>query len=98
MTRPEGLQAERTRLAWHRSALAGGLVALLLVHAALVRREPVVAAAGLTLWLLLALATRGRIRAMTDPRPGAPRARTVVLPAVVVLGFAAVATAAVLLP
>jgi hypothetical protein len=97
--RAEGLQAERTRLAWRRSVLAGGVTILLLGHEALRHGGLVpatLAVAGAATWLTWALVAQRRIHAMTDPRPVAQSTRAVVLSGVLVLTLAAVSVAAVL--
>jgi hypothetical protein len=89
-----GLPAERTRLAWRRTALAGTVVALLAARLAAVR---VPGPAGLALtalavsgWLgVLAVAFR-RLRAMGPGRP-APVGRVLGL-ATLTVGYAALGT------
>ncbi|MEQ0558693.1 DUF202 domain-containing protein [Amycolatopsis sp. NEAU-NG30] len=75
MTTPAGAQAERTGLAWRRTALASAACTLLLLHAAAqqhwgLRLVPVVLAAG-TSALLAAFGTL-RERALRAPEPGPP--------------------------
>jgi uncharacterized membrane protein YidH (DUF202 family) len=95
----DGLQAERTRLAWRRSVLAASITVLLLGREALVRADLVaflLIAAGSALWLGLALAAQRRIHAMADPEPGPPSPPAVLLCTVLVVALAAVAAVTVL--
>lgn len=70
-----GLQAERTRLAWQRSALGAGVVALLLLYQAVHTGWSVLAAAAAGIALAsLVLAVAGawrsrRLRTIMPPRP-----------------------------
>ncbi|MEU5257995.1 DUF202 domain-containing protein [Amycolatopsis sp. NPDC021455] len=82
MTAPDGAQAERTGLAWRRTALAAAACTVLLLHSAAQRHwgtafVPVVLSAG-TSALLAAVGTR-RERAL---RTGRPVAMSPTLPAI----------------
>lgn len=95
MTVP-GLQPERTRLAWRRSVLAGGVAALLLIRLALESRVPAAAVGGSLLWLAFALVAQSRIRAMADPEPAAPSPHTAWAAAGLVVAFGVACVLAVL--
>ncbi|MEV7041085.1 DUF202 domain-containing protein [Amycolatopsis sp. NPDC051061] len=72
MTTPDGAQAERTGLAWRRTALASAACTVLLLHSAAQRHWGVslvpVLLAAVTSALLAAVATR-RERALRTARP-----------------------------
>ena len=75
MTSPSGAQAERTGLAWRRTALASAACTVLLLHSAAQRHWggaviPVLLAAG-TSALLAAIGTH-RERALRATEPGPP--------------------------
>lgn len=99
--RDSGLQPERTRLAWRRTALTATVVALLLGRLALATggasaSGAVGLAATAFVWLGVLAVAQGRIRAMRYPRP---HPAPLVLPLTVggsVAAFAVVATALLL--
>jgi hypothetical protein len=96
---PPGAQAERTRLAWRRSVLAGSVTTILLGREALHRGGAVpalLAGAGVVLWAGLALLAQQRIHAMTEPAPTAPGTGRVAIAGALVLALAAVAAVTVL--
>jgi hypothetical protein len=96
---PPGAQAERTRLAWRRSVLAGSVTVLLLGREALYRGgavPAVLAGAGVVLWALLALFAQRRIHAMAEQRPAAPTLTGVGAAGALVLALAAAAVLTVL--
>lgn len=70
MTRERGLQSERTTLAWQRTGLAGGVVALLLLREGLTRHAPVALAAAASATLAAGIANWPR-RPDTHPTPAA---------------------------
>jgi uncharacterized membrane protein YidH (DUF202 family) len=88
----KGAQAERTRLAWRRTALAMTAVGMLVIRMALHRgltpgrAAAVVAACGV--WLFFLVLAQRRIWALA--RPAEPMARSAVLGALCFLGMAAV--------
>jgi hypothetical protein len=98
VTAPAGLAAERTRLAWRRTALGGTAVALLAARLAVTTTAGAVTVALFAVvmagWLGLLLAAFRRLR---DMRPGRPPSGRVVGVAVLAVGFAALGVAQVLL-
>lgn len=66
--RDPGLQPERTRLAWRRTALAGTAVALLVLRFAIVRGAPVILVVGVALWLAMLVIGHRRMAALTPER------------------------------
>ncbi|SEC10606.1 Uncharacterized membrane protein YidH, DUF202 family [Amycolatopsis tolypomycina] len=91
MTTPDGAQAERTGLAWRRTALASAACTVLLLHAAAQRHwggtvVPALLAAGTS--ALLAGIGMHRERALRAAEPGPPSR---VLPAIVSLAVTATA-------
>jgi uncharacterized membrane protein YidH (DUF202 family) len=95
VTAPDGAQAERTGLAWRRTALASAACTVLLLHSAAQRHWGVslvpVLLAAVTSALLAAVAAR-RERALRTSPPGA---MSPALPAVVSLAVAVTATSVV---
>jgi uncharacterized membrane protein YidH (DUF202 family) len=88
--RDPGLQSERTRLAWRRTALALGIVAVLTVRMSFAlgrSAAPPIAAALLALAAGAAVAYR-RGERMTQPRPPAA-GRTLLVVALLAAGYAA---------
>jgi uncharacterized membrane protein YidH (DUF202 family) len=95
---PVGASAERTRLAWRRTALAITVVAVLSTRLALVGGSvlgPALAALVLGGWLVALVGTYRRIRLMAAARP-VPARRSLPLAAGAVLGYAAVGVLLVL--
>ncbi|MFS8477390.1 MAG: DUF202 domain-containing protein [Micromonosporaceae bacterium] len=91
--RDPGLQPERTRLAWRRTALAVTGVALLAARLAVQRVTPVrllglVAVAAL--WAAVLAVSHHRVRALAPPRPapGDPSGRALPALALIVTGYA----------
>ena len=76
MTGPPDDSAQRTRLAWRRTALAGTMVGLLAVRPAFLPRPGagglLLAAAGMVCWVVLLALTYPRTRglAASPPAPG----------------------------
>ncbi|MCR6484751.1 DUF202 domain-containing protein [Amycolatopsis sp. OK19-0408] len=97
MTGPAGAQAERTGLAWRRTALSSAACTVLLLHSAALRHwglalVPVLLAAGTS--ALLAAVGAARERALRSARPVVmPRA----LPAVASLAVTVTAASVVVL-
>jgi hypothetical protein len=89
-----GVSAERTRLAWRRTALSGTAVALLAARPALANWPAGAALLGVTLlgWVALVAVSFRRVRGM---RPGHPPVRRVLGLAALVVGYAALGVAAV---
>lgn len=92
---------ERTRLSWHRTVLAAGVVGLLAARLALLEalttaRLAVVAIAVIG-WLLIALAGAGRAAIMSATAPPPPR-WSIRAAAVVAVGYAMVGAVLVVLP
>jgi uncharacterized membrane protein YidH (DUF202 family) len=92
MSRDVGLQPERTRLAWRRTALSVTVVALLAVRFAAIDVGGAIgwalAAAGLLLWVVALWMIQRRIAAMAASRP-ATAGRALFLTALTILGYAA---------
>ena len=93
MARDAGLQPERTRLAWRRTALAVTAVALLAIRLAVVRVGGptgwAVAAAAMLGWIGALRVTQHRIAAMSASRPIAV-GRALPLTALTIIGYAVV--------
>lgn len=70
--RDAGLQPERTRLAWRRTALAATVVALLAVRLAALRGAPVAIAGTVLLWLAVLILSHRRITVL-GPRAAGGR-------------------------
>jgi len=98
VTAPAGLAAERTRLAWRRTALGGTAVALLAARLAITNADGAAAVAlvavALAGWLGVLVTAFRRLRGM---RPGRPPSGRVVGLAALAVGFAALGAAQVLL-
>jgi hypothetical protein len=97
MTAPAGAQAERTGLAWRRTALASAACTLLLLHSAALRHwglalVPVILSAATS--ALLAVVGAHRERALRAPEPVVMSAW---LPAVASLAVTATAVSVVVL-
>ncbi|HEY2947374.1 MAG TPA: DUF202 domain-containing protein [Micromonosporaceae bacterium] len=99
MARDAGLQPERTRLAWRRTALAVTVVALLAIRLAVVRVGGptgwAVAAVAMLGWIAALAVTQRRIAAMAASRPAAV-ARALPLTALTIIGYAVVGALLVL--
>ncbi|MEU4246581.1 DUF202 domain-containing protein [Amycolatopsis sp. NPDC026612] len=96
MTTPAGAQAERTGLAWRRTALASAACTVLLLHSAAQRHwgltlVPVLLAAGAS--VLLAGIGMRRERALRATEPGPPSR---LLPAIASLAVTATAASVVI--
>ncbi|HEY3007081.1 MAG TPA: DUF202 domain-containing protein [Micromonosporaceae bacterium] len=93
MARDAGLQPERTRLAWRRTALAVTVVALLAIRLAVTRVGGptgwAVAAAAMLGWIGALWVTQRRVAAMSALRPIAI-GRALPLTALTIIGYAAV--------
>jgi uncharacterized membrane protein YidH (DUF202 family) len=87
----QGLQPERTRLAWRRTALAATAVSILAARLAGGARPTIRAALGVAavavLWLAAIAVCHRRINALAAPRPAAAGRAPAVL-AAAVLGYA----------
>ncbi|HEX2773971.1 MAG TPA: DUF202 domain-containing protein [Micromonosporaceae bacterium] len=90
MTRDPGLQPERTRLAWRRTALATGVVAVLLLRMAFLLGPAgaLPAAAALAGWVACAAIAYRRGGRMTERQPTAA-GRTLAVLAMITAGYAA---------
>jgi len=90
----DGASAERTRLAWRRTALTTTAVTLLTVRVAVRGGYTVFAGVGIALaviaWLTQLLISQRRIRAMDTPRPG-NIGRSLPAFALVIIGFVVLA-------
>jgi hypothetical protein len=99
VTAEAGLSAQRTRLAWRRTAMSAGAVALLAARPAVgAHAGPVqvlAAAAALAGWVVLVAVAYRRARGLTawPPHPGR---RTLPAYALVTVGFALIGTLLVL--
>jgi uncharacterized membrane protein YidH (DUF202 family) len=86
----DGASAERTRLAWRRTALTTTAVALLTIRVAVRNGYGSLAIVGIAAaiigWLTQLLITQHRIEAMATPRPG-NIGRTLPVFALVIIGF-----------
>ncbi|WP_410671035.1 DUF202 domain-containing protein [Amycolatopsis sp. cmx-4-68] len=97
MTTPAGAQAERTGLAWRRTALAAAACTVLLLHSAAQRHwgltlVPVLLSAGTSALLAAIGAHRERNLRAPEPRPLRPA-----LPAIASLAVTATAASVVVL-
>jgi uncharacterized membrane protein YidH (DUF202 family) len=94
-----GLSAQRTRLAWRRTAMSAAAVALLAVRPAVTGdADPtrvLAAAAAMVGWVALVAIAYRRGRGL-DARPPLPGSRALLAYALVVCGFAAVGIVQVL--
>jgi Domain of unknown function (DUF202) len=90
MNRDPGLQPERTRLAWRRTALHWGIVAVLTVRMSfpLGRSGALASAAALLTWATGVAVANRRGRRMADRRPTAA-GRSLVVVAILTAGYAA---------
>lgn len=97
-TTDRGAQAERTRLAWRRTALASTAVGVLAVRMVLHTGLTPLRAAGLVggaaLWIFALVVAQLRIWALADSTPAA-MARSAALTAAATVGTAGIATALV---
>lgn len=82
MEREPGVPFERTQLAWRRTLLAMGAVAVLGARMAAVDGLPLVVAAAVTVWVAAFVLGRRRIRA-----PGVRGPRTLVLLALATVAY-----------
>jgi hypothetical protein len=94
----QGLQAERTRLAWRRTVLSAAVVGLLAVIRLVTGGAGPASIAGLALfaagWVAVLVVARSRLRRLTDVRSGTPAHNA---PARLALLTAALALASILL-
>jgi hypothetical protein len=86
--RDPGLQPERTRLAWRRTALTVVVVALLAARLAVVRGAPLAIAGAALLWLAVLAVSHHRITAMSVPGEKRGPTRSPTLLALAILGYA----------
>jgi hypothetical protein len=96
MSPPPGSYAERTRLAWRRTVLVAGVVALLLVRITVDRGAAWLAPAAVVAWLIAAVTAELRTRTLAAAEPArVGRALTIVV--LLTLGYAGMGAAATLL-
>lgn len=100
--RDPGLQPERTRLSWRRTALTGTVVSTLALRLVLLRVPGAVAVTLVALialgWLTLLMVVQHRIRALAGTRPDPIGSRLPVVVATVVMMAAVLATITALFP
>jgi hypothetical protein len=88
MTRRDpGLQPERTRLAWRRTALGATGISLLAARLALVEGAPLGLLAAVALWLAVLVVGQRRVTALAPARPAAA-GRSLPALALIVVGYA----------
>ncbi|MEU0791237.1 DUF202 domain-containing protein [Amycolatopsis sp. NPDC005961] len=97
MTTPDGAQAERTGLAWRRTALASAACTVLLLHAASQRHWGVSLVPALLAAVTSALLAGVAVRRERVLRTGRPATMSPVLPAVVSLAVTVTAASVAVL-
>jgi uncharacterized membrane protein YidH (DUF202 family) len=94
---PLGTSRERTRLAWLRTVLAAGAVAVLAVRLSVHSGLSWLGALGVPCWVIVLALAQRRIRATGRDRP-VPAGFELATVALTVMGFALLGTALVVLP